>query len=208
MTSKKTFFAMIGVLVLLAVLIAGGTYYGHALLQKESQQLVDLKLENHLLEEQQVSLAKAKKDIEQYAELEGIAKSIVPQDKDQAKAVRELVIIANELGITFSSIGFPESSLGQKAPPKPSSDSDDPSAAPKAPPVTQVTPVKGIEGVYLMELSLQQSGSVPYDTFIRFLERLEQNRRTAQVSNITLRPDPENRSQVAFGLTINLYIKP
>lgn len=213
MNSKRVFFVMLGVVILIGLLIIGGTVYGNILLKQESKKLVDLKLQNRLLDEQQTSLIQANKDIEKYSELETTAKAIVPQDKDQAKAVRELVIIAEESGIKLNSISFPSSSLGQVQTVAPAANADNgetKAATPAAPPITQVKPVEGITGVYLMEINIQQDATVPvtYAQFIAFLERLEQNRRTAQVSNISITPDAQNRNLVAFNLTVNLYIKP
>ena len=50
-----------------------------------------------------------------YSPLEKIAKIVVPQDKDQAKAVLEIVKIAGESGIKPTAINFPVSTLGNAA---------------------------------------------------------------------------------------------
>jgi hypothetical protein len=41
-----------------------------------------------------------------------------------------------------------------------------------------------------------------------FLKGLENNRRTALVSDITITPDSKNSSNVSFNLTLDEYIKP
>jgi len=46
------------------------------------------------------------------------------------------------------------------------------------------------------------------NNFIDFLDNLEQNRRTAQVSGVTITPDPQNPSLLSFSLVVNVYIKP
>jgi hypothetical protein len=76
--------------------------------------------------------------------------------------------------------------------------------------LTQLTPVKGITGVYDLKITVQQTenAAVPYSTFITFLEKLEQNRRTAQVSSISVTPSTKNPNLVAFTLIIDEYIKP
>jgi len=213
MTSKQIFFVMIAVTTLLGIGILGAAAFGNVMLQQESQKLVSLKLDNRVLEEQQASLKQANKDIDKYTELEKEAKAIVPQDKDQAQAVREIVKIANHSGIKLATISFSASSLGSAAAPvtAPSGNSGA-TPTPKAttPPVTQVKPVENIPGVYVMEISIQQDSTQPisYSSFIDFLNRLEQNRRTAQVATVTIQPSSQNANKLTFSLVVNVYIKP
>lgn len=209
------FFVMIGVIVILAVGIVGVLFYGNSMLKKQSEKLVELKLEEQLLEEQQASILKASQDIEQYADLEEIAETVVPQDKDQARAVREIIRIAGEVGIPISSISFPSSNLGTKQAPvkQPSEDSE--SSAPSTPPpapLSQATPAEGISGVYALEMNIvpDPTTQVTYYQFLDFLERLENNRRTAQVTSVRITPstaDSENPI-IDFSLTINIFVKP
>lgn len=223
MSSKKIFFVMIGVVVLLAGAGIATLIFGNKILNNESVRLVELKLEDQLLNSQQTALVTANKDIATFADLEAIAKSIVPQDKDQARAVREIVSIADSSGIKLKTISFPSSTLGQ-APVKPATPAptvDDgskkPAVAtlptptpPAAPSITQVKPVDGIPGVYTMEITIQSDDTSPitYETFINFLSRLEKNRRTAQVSTISLQPKPPQNTLFTFSLVVNLYIRP
>src|SRR5258708_370238 len=109
--SKKVFFIMIGALGFLGILVIGSVVAGDIFLHKQSNKLVSLKLDNQVIEAQQASLAQAKKDIQKYAELESIAKQVVPQDKDQARATREIVNFAAQAGVKIASIAFPASNL-------------------------------------------------------------------------------------------------
>ena len=209
MSSRRVFLLMCVAVGLLGVANIGAVYAGNLILQSKSRKLSGLKLDSRVLDEQQSAVSKAKKDIETYASLEQIAKSIVPEDKDQAAAVREIVKIATDNGIKLASITFPASTLGQIVP-KAAVEKD--STAPKVvtPPVTQVQIVDGIPGVYALQITVQQDSANPvsYDKFIGFLGALEQNRRTSQVSNITVQPNATDRSKLTFNLTINAYIKP
>lgn len=196
MDSKKLFYGLIGVLVLLSGGLLFSAYAANTILQGSSQTLVELKADSKVTEQQKVQLVQNKKDIAKYQDLNVIAKTVVPQDKDQAKAVREIVNLAAQSGIPkLSSIAFPASTLGA-------------GKAPKG--LTQVTPVKGIGGVYNLEITVTQAATnaVPYNNFIAFLSKLEQNRRTAQVSSITVQPSQDNPNLVAFTLVINEYVKP
>lgn len=212
MNSKRVFFVMIGVLVVLAAAIGGGAYAGSQMLEAKAKMLSGKKLQSKVLAQEQVSLAKAKKDVAKYQSLETIAKTIVPQDKDQAEAVREITNLAAQSGITLSSITLPSSTLGTSAPTSPSSSSSSSSvsATSSKTDLTQLIPVKGIPGVYSLQITVATNSDSPvsYSSFIEFLGRLEQNRRTSQVSTISLQPNSKNPSQVSFTLTIDEYIKP
>ncbi len=220
MNSKRVFYIMLGLVVLLGLGVIGATYGANGILQKKASELTELRLQNQVIDIQQTSVGQAKKDIEKYSELETIAKSVVPQEKDQAKTVREIINIAEESGINIERIAFPASNLGQKqAAAKPTTDStesDDSSetkATPAAPLLSQVTPVSGINGVFQLSITVETPSTPPSVTYAqlnRFLERLEQNRRTSQVSGITVRPKQTSRSNslLSFTLDLTVYIKP
>jgi hypothetical protein len=67
-----------------------------------------------------------------------------------------------------------------------------------------------MSGVYSLQITIQQTSeaAISYSQFLTFLDKLEQNRRTAQVTSIILQPDSTNPNMVAFTLTINEFIKP
>ncbi len=213
MNSKRTFYLMIGVLVLLIGAIFGGTYLANQELQKQSVKLAGYKLQDQVLSQEQTGLTKAKKDIATYSSLEKIAKVIVPQDKDQAKAVREIINIAAESGIKPTAIAFPASTLGgvtSASGNSPSANTKPSAAVAQQQALSQLTPVKTITGVYNLRITIQldSAAAVPYAQFIDFLSRLEQNRRTAQVTGIILQPSPINNNLVSFTLTVDEFIKP
>lgn len=213
MNSKKFSFVMTGGLALLGLLLVASIYLGDAFLHKQSNKLAGLKLDTRVIEEQQTSLVTANKDIQKYAELKTIADQIVPHDKDQARATREILNLAEQSGIKISSITFPASTLGQaapKAPPTTDKSATDAPAKPAQPSVTQVKTVEGIKGLYQLDITIASDTrqAVSYDKLVNFLGQLEQNRRTAQVSQIAIQPDPLNRAGLNFTLTVTVYIKP
>lgn len=196
MSTKKAYFLLCAATVISGLSILVSSLFVNSMLQKKSDRLVEAKLENRLLDEQQTALINANHTINQYKELNSIAKSIVPQDKDQAEAVRQIVKIANESNVKLGAITFPASALGQTGK---NSNS-----------VTQVKPVNGIPGLYTLEITIQQDNSNPttYPRLIDFLSKLENNRRTAQVTSVTVNPTAQNRNLLNFSLTLNTYIKP
>ena len=203
---------MVGVSVLLFGLLVAAAVGGNMLLQNQSKKLTDLKVENESMELQQNALIQAKKDVEKYKNLEEITRRVVPQDKDQARTVREIVTLADQSGVPIKSVTFPASTLGAAAPTTtspPAGEGGDAAATakPKAPPASQLKAVEGIPGVYTLEIQVSSSGQVSYTSFLRFLEALETNRRTAHVFNIALNPDRSGRF-LDFNLTLNAYVKP
>lgn len=211
MNSKKVYIGMCCLLGLLGVLLITAVGFGDMFLRKQSVKLVGLKLDNQVVEAQQVALAQAKKDIDKYKELKVTSKQIVPQEKEQTQATREIVSLAELSGVKIGGISFPPSNLGQ-APAKIAPSADGGTAVkPAAPPstVTQVKPVEGIKGLYQLDIVVNSDTANPttYPRLIDFLSRLEQNRRTAQVTQITINPDTLNRQNLNFSLTVTIYVK-
>jgi hypothetical protein len=202
MSAKRYFYVMTGLLALLFLFIIGGAVGGNMLLKKQSEKLTNLKVENKAVEMQQTALVQAKRDVEKYSSLEEITKSVVPQDKDQARTVREIVQIAADNNIPIKSITFESSTLGQGATP-----GAQPGAAKLPGGLSQVKPVQGITGVFSLPISVDSAQQVSYQDFLSFLEDLEQNRRTAHVESINVSPQPGGRS-LNFSIKINAYVKP
>lgn len=217
MNSRRLYYILVASVGLLAAGLVGGAYAANNLLRTEARHLLDARSKIMALETQQSQLAKAKKDVEKYEALGAIAKSIVPQDKDQARTVREIVDIAAKAGIKLGSITFPTSTLGSKLPPAAATGGSTP-AQPDAASATptsgvalsQLKPVNGINGVYDLAITVQSDSASPssYDKLLAFLAGLESNRRTALVSGVTVSPDAKDPNLVSFTLNINEYIKP
>lgn len=217
MTSKRLYLMLIGAIVVLFIGLIAGTYEIGGVLGHKADTLTGLKAQDQALGQEQVSLTKAKSDIKKYAGLHEIAQSVVPEDKDQAEAVREIVKIAGANKISLASITFPASTLGAgplgagAATPAPASAATTPlTTNSKAAALSQLAPVKNIPGVYdlLITVTSDSNNPVPYSQFVSFLSDLEHNRRTAEVSTITITPKPENPNLLSFVLTLNEYIKP
>lgn len=211
MNSKRVYFGMLAVVGVLFLGLFGSLYGVNGLLQRHADTLVNARLQSDVLTQQQVGLVRAKQQVSQYADLEKIAQSVVPQDKDQAEAVREISKIASDSGITqLSSVTFPASTLGVNLGSSTTTTTPTTPTSTARSNLTQLVPVPGISGVYQLQITITQStdSRVPYTQFLDFLSRLEQNRRTAQVSSINLQPDSKDPSMVAFTLVLNEFIKP
>lgn len=208
MNSKRTFFVLVALLCVLIGISVAGTFYGTKMLKKSGESLLDKKTERAALEKDEASLAQAKRDIEQYNDLQKIAKSIVPQEKDQARTVREIVSLAAKSDIKIESISFPASTLGQK--PKSTSKSTGGAQKQTQTSPSQLIPVEGLSGVFAMpiQVMVSKANQVRYDQMLRFLQSLEQNRRTSHITNLSITPSEEDRNLISFTLQINAYIKP
>ena len=114
MTTKKMFYIMLSAVTGSVVGIVALIYFGNVILTKQSNKLIDTKAINLSLDKQETSLIKAKKDINKYQNLEEITQAIVPTDKDQARAAREIITIAQNNGFKLKTITFPASNLGSK----------------------------------------------------------------------------------------------
>jgi hypothetical protein len=211
MNSKRMYLAMLAVIGLLLIGMVAGAYGINSLLASRSKKLVGLKAQSQALDQEQISLKSAKKNIQKYAELEKITKSVVPEDKNQAEAVREIVNIAAARDVKLASVTFPASTLGTL----PGGGTTGAAAAPtagnaKKDNLSQLQPVKNITGVYQLVIAVTGDANQPvsYDNFVGFLSDLEHNRRTAQVGGITLQPSTQNRNLLTFSLSLNEYIKP
>lgn len=220
MTPKRLCFVLIGTICLLFIALLVGAYGINSLLTSHASKLTGLKAQSQALDQEQLSLANAKKEVAKYSSLQQISQSIVPEDKDQAEAVREIVNIASAHGIALASVTFPASTLGGSsngisgASASPTSPSAAPSASASAnssaSKLSQLQRVPKIPGVYVLQITVQSDANNPvsYDSFISFLNDLEHNRRTAQISSISLQPATSNSNLLTFNLILNEYIKP
>lgn len=211
MTSKRVYLLMLGLIVVLVLAVFGSAYGIQSLLSSKSQQLVALKAQVAGLQNQQKTLVQAKKDVATYTPLYNISKVVVPENKDQAETVRQIVKLAGANGIKIGSITFPNSTLGGTG--------TGSAVTPKAagvtgatgnPALSQLIAVPNIPGVYVLQISIISDTNAPvsYPQLISFLQALEQNRLTAQVSSVTITPAPNSLGKFTFILNVNSYIKP
>lgn len=213
-TSKRVWLLMIGLIFLLIVGLFGSAYGVQGLLHGKSTQLVGLKAKFTALNQQKGSLVRAKADIKTYTNLYEIAKVVVPENKNQAETVRQIVKLASANNVRLGSISFPSSTLGNSgqvssigvAPPAAAV----PAAGPSSATLSQLTAVPATPGVYVLSIIVSSDSNYPstYPELISFLSALEQNRLTAQVTSLNITPNTNTSDKFSFILTLNSYIKP
>lgn len=222
MNSQKFRLVLLGVFGACVIAFLALCVLGLSALGNESKKVVDLKLKNQTADSQLTNLAVSKQEVEKYSYFKTVASTVIPNDKNQAEAVLEIFQLADQSGINIQSITFPTSSLGLKtgAPVAPSTTSPS-SSSPIVPStqkiISQSTPVTGIPGLYSVQLTITpESGSqlsterqVTYPKMLDFLSRIENNRRTAQITQVNIQPlGGSGGSQINFSLIVNIFIKP
>ncbi|OGL34703.1 hypothetical protein A3F65_03340 [Candidatus Saccharibacteria bacterium RIFCSPHIGHO2_12_FULL_47_16b] len=209
MSSSRMRLVLIATLALVSIVFLAIVFGGLNIIGQQSKKMVNLKLESHTANAQLTSLASAKKQVEQYAYFNDVAKTVVPSDKNQAQAVLDIYQMANESGINLQTVTFPASSLGSTA----KKTDTDAKAVEAATAISQATPVEGIKGLYSLSLTITPQTDpetpadkrVTYGKFLDFLKRVETNRRTAQITSVNVTP---TSSQFGFIITVNIFIKP
>ena len=84
---------------LLSFALVGSGFLANQLLMQKSQALGKLKAQSQVASDLQITLNKDKADIVRYKDLNEIAKSVVPKDKNQAQTVGEIIKMAQASGI-------------------------------------------------------------------------------------------------------------
>lgn len=217
MTAKKTFYLMIGLLGLLVIGAFVGIYFGNKFMKNSANSLVSTKLDNIASDDEEQTYLQSRKNLEKYKSLSETVAKVLPKSKDQAQAVKELYRIGDETGIVIDKIQFPTSTLGQKiaaaaTPAATDKKSDDTTpVTPAAPSVTQAKPVVGMPGVMGIDVQIglqpAYGKSISYDNMIRFLQKVENNRRSMQIKQINVHADPINGG-VTFDTTLTIFVKP
>lgn len=216
MSNQRLRIMLLGLLGFTSLILVVLSLFAGTLLSGKSKKLVDLKLQSKVVDAQLSSLAQSKKEVQQYAYFNDIAKTVLPTDKDQAQAVLDIFQLAASSGISIASISFPASTLGVKSS---GSSAGNAATAPAQSVISQAKPVEGIQGLYGIELtinpdtgpSIPAGQRVTYGKLLDFLSRIEHNRRTAQITQVNIQPvGAENGGSqfINFTLTINIFIKP
>jgi hypothetical protein len=214
MNNKRFRLVLLAVFAAAVLAFGGICYLGLGLLNQKSAEMVDLKLKNKTADAQLSNLESSKKDISKYSYFKEVAQSVIPNDKDQAQAVLEIFQIAQSSGIGIQSVNFPSSNLGAKTTTvTPGSTSTSVSAA-ATNAISQAQPVGGIPGLYSVQLTiipnsdaaLPPSQQITYAKMLNFLSKIENNRRTAQITQVSIQPSLGQT--LNFSLTVNIFIKP
>lgn len=213
--SKHLRLILLGALGISIVAFVSIVFLGLSTLDSKSRQMTELKVKSQTAEAQLANLEQAKKQVEKYSYFKEVAKSVIPNDKNQAEAILEINRIASLSGISLQSITFPASTLGLTT----SLPQDATSSAASRTAISQAKPVSGIPGLYSLELTVtpEANSTAPadkqlsYAKMLDFLSRIENNRHTAQIAQVNITPEGAGTTAgkgFGFSLIINIFIKP
>ena len=87
MNTQRLSYFLITLTLLSGIGLLGSAVAADRILSQKSAELSKIKAQSQVADELQQSLKKNKADIAKYAELNAIAKTVVPQDKGQAQTV-------------------------------------------------------------------------------------------------------------------------
>ncbi len=209
---QKIYYIMTTILIICLFGSVGITYEMSGLLNSQSKQLNVDQVQINNLNSQQLSLINAKSEIKKYSSLYNIAQSVVPQNKDQTQTVRQIVNIAANNNVVIGSITFPSSNLGNTIGSSITGSTTTSTSPLYNPNLSQLVQVPNIPGVYSLPITIVSSTQLgqlaTFGQFIGFLQGLENNRQTAQVTSLLITPNPQNTNLVSFTISLNIYIKP
>ena len=191
--AKKAFYIMIGVLSVTFIAGGGGFYLTDQRLQEKSVKISELKADQAIIEQQVNIYEDARQKIEELSFIEDLANQVLPESKEQAELISEIRTFAELSNMPIQSIDF---NSGNSL----TLDLD----------TSQTTPADGIAGVLVLptNVTFQVSERGPlYSDLIEFLERIENNRRKMQITDITLSPNPENPNLLsAVNVSIDVFV--
>ena len=191
--NKLIFLGLSLIQLLLLAAVGASITLGSGVLKSKSDESIQLKLESERLEKTREEYQLAKRDVDQYKYYGEIADSVIPKDKELDRVTKELVQISNELSMPINSITYPSSGLGSNA-----------KGAAAAGTSTQTIPVDGIPGLLAVTANISFEKPTNYENALRFIDRLGDNRRKFQISNLSLSNSDKG---VQLTLSINIFVK-
>lgn len=194
--------------------------YANAQLAATSADLTTLRTDIANLEHKREGLQKAKVILANNEDTLDTLSKVIPEDKDQAKIVKEIYSIADKAGVSIESVGFPASTLGSPAAkvatPAISNGTTTDGSKPATPQksISQATPLKDIPGIQAIELSIGAISSktlplgsgVRYSELMSFIRQIERNQRAIQITALGIGQGQIVNGEQTFTLTISLTI--
>ncbi len=212
LNNKLLHWILLGALGLSIIVFLVVMFQGISLLSSKSSKLVDMRVQSQTADAQLSNLVQTKKDVEKYSYFKSVAATVIPNDKNQAEAILEINQMASQAGIALLSITFPTSTLGGTA----TTSTANAATSSSSRAISQATAVSGIAGLYSLQLTITTDNSktlpaaqvATYPKILNFLNQIENNRRTAQITDVSIQPSADNPSSLSLTLIINIFMKP
>ncbi len=187
MTPKRTNIILKVTLGVLILVILGGLYFSNKKLTALATDTSRLKADIEISQKQITAYQATKAKVDSLDYVDELANKVLPQDKEQSAIVAELSQFALRARLSVAEINFPDK-------PQAKSSSKTKSATPK--------------GVDVMPITIKFKEDSKYESILTFLRSVEDNRRKMQVTNISLKPDEEDRQKIKeVTVDINLYTR-
>lgn len=175
-------------LVLCALITAGGLYLANYKIQHVAEETAGLKSKLEVNTKQIKQYETTKKKVDSLSDVNELAEKILPKQQEQSLTVAELSQFALRSRLKIVNITFKDSD--EKKPVK--GDTKKKTTIPS--------------GVRVVPLTIQFQEGAEYQYILDFLKYVEDNRRTMQVTNISLTPmDTDRRKFKDVTVDINLY---
>lgn len=198
MTSKKFFYVLLGVLVVIVLVFGFGFRLGLNRINEEKSDIADVKARVAAIDEKLALTIATQTRLEQLSFVDTIAKEVLPQEKFQPELVSQLFNLAEENEINITSLTFTNQNITEK------------SGTLILPTVTQAVQLKDAPGVYTVPVTINSNGT--YNDLINLLEDIETNRRKLQVQSIKITPLKSGSGgltgRFTLVITLDVYVKP
>lgn len=199
-SAKKVYYLLIAGFLVLTAGIFAMLYFSKNFLSAAEDELIAAKLEIIKQEEIESTYRENINNLEKYSETAGVLEEVIPKEKDQARAVREIDAIAKQNGMAINTLTFPSSDLNKTTP-------AGGTAATPTTAVSQAKPVKGLNGVLgidvNVELRSQNESPISTDQLLSMLRAIENNRRNMRVTSINF-----NAGDQTVDIKLTIFVKP
>ncbi len=177
-------------LALLIIAAIAILYLGDKQVVTVANETARLKAQVQVNEKQLSTYQKTKVKVDSLSYVNDLANKVLPAEKEQSAIVAEISQFALRSSLGIEQIAFVEV-------PK--------TAAGTSKSKSKVAIPKGVE---VVPITVQFNSGSKYQNILDFLESVENNRRKMQVTNINLKPDPNDRQLLnQVTVSMNLYAK-
>jgi len=188
---RKTFLVMVSALLMTVALTGAGLYFADSYLANQAKSISDLRADDEVLSIDLINSQKMRDDLKRYSYIDTIADEILPNAKNQSKAILLINEMGQEVGVNIDTFTF----IATR---------DDPGDK------TQTEPLEGAPDILVFPVTVKFSGT--YSQLINWLRLAEKNQRKMQVAKIDIIPktDAEGNivsSNFSVSIIVNAYVE-
>lgn len=181
MSASMFRFVLLGMIVVTLGLAGSAGYFGTKILHEKVAASTKIKIDAKTNSDAQLSAEKARQELNEpeKAKLAEFLEKVIPEAEYRNQFLADVNKYAAESGVPLTSLSYPGDG--------------------RAP---------AIQGTVAVPIQLTLGSDIPYDNFINFVEKLENNLQHVQVLNLNMQPQEDDRSILSSAsLTIALYVE-